>query len=130
MTPIARIARTSAAFLGSNLARGAIGFGMSLVLARGLGAGRFGSWTLCMTWASTLMVIADLGFGVLLTRDGARPGTDAAEARRLLTGALILRLVVAAPLGVLLVAGASALGADPESIAGLRLAALLGIVSV
>ena len=38
MTPLARIARLSAAFLGSNLARAAIGFGLSFALARGLEA--------------------------------------------------------------------------------------------
>jgi len=40
-------------------------------LGRGLGADRFGQWVLCTAWASLLTVAADLGFGVLLTRDGA-----------------------------------------------------------
>jgi O-antigen/teichoic acid export membrane protein len=127
MTPLARIVRLSAAFLGSNLARAAIGFGLSLAIGRGLGAERFGRWILCTTWASTLTVVADLGFGVLLTRDGARPRTDAAEAGRLVAGALLLRMALAVPLGVVMWILAARLSADPESIAGLRVAVLLGV---
>ena len=123
MTPLGRIARLSAAFLGSNVARAAIGFGLSFALARGLGAERFGRWILCTAWASTLTVVVDLGFGVLLTRDGARPG---AEPGRLLSGALVVRLALAVPLAALLYAGAGYLSSDEETIAGLRAAAVLG----
>ena len=123
-TPLARIARLSAAFLGSNLARAAIGFGVSFALARGLGADHFGRWILCTAWASTLTVAVDLGFGVLLTRDGARAQ---AEPGRLLIGALVLRLALALPLAALLYAGAGYLSSDAETVAGLRVAALLGI---
>ena len=69
-------------------------------------------------------MIADLGFGVLLTRDGARHD---AEAGRLVSGALLLRLVVAVPLGVRCSRRGVACSSDPESIAGLRAAALLGV---
>jgi O-antigen/teichoic acid export membrane protein len=124
VTPLKRMAQLSAAFLGSNLARAAIAFGLTLAIGRGLGADRFGQWVLCTTWASLLTVIADLGFGVLLTRDGARPGAPAA---RLVVGALTLRLAVAIPLGAILYGSAGRLSADPESIAGLRVGALLGI---
>jgi O-antigen/teichoic acid export membrane protein len=124
MTPLKRILQLSIAFLGSNLARAAIGFGLTLAIGRGLGADRFGQWVLCMTWASLLTVVADLGFGVLLTRDGARPR---APAGRLVGGALVLRLAVVVPLGAILYACAGRLSADPESIAGLRVGALLGI---
>lgn len=124
MTPLARILRLSAAYLGSNLARAAIAFGLSLVIGRALGAERFGRWILCTTWASTLTVVADLGFGVLLTRDGARPG---APAGRLLLHALLMRLAVVVPLGAMLLLAAPRLIADPEAIAGVRLGALLGI---
>ncbi|MCU1381889.1 MAG: hypothetical protein JWL71_586 [Acidobacteria bacterium] len=123
MTPLTRIARLSAAFLGSNLARAAIGFGLSFALARGLGAERFGRWILCTAWASTLTVVVDLGFGVLLTRDAARQD---AEPGRLLAGALVLRLALAVPLAALLYAGATSLSADAETVAGLRVAAALG----
>jgi O-antigen/teichoic acid export membrane protein len=124
MTPLTRIAQLSAAFLGSNLARAAIAFGVTLAIGRALGADRFGQWVLCTAWASLLTVAADLGFGVLLTRDGARP---AAPAAHLVGGALLLRLAVAVPLGAILYAYAGLLSADHETIAGLRLAALLGV---
>jgi O-antigen/teichoic acid export membrane protein len=123
VTPLGRIARLGAAFLGSNLARAAIGFGLSFALARGLGAERFGRWILCTAWASTLTVVVDLGFGVLLTRDGARQET---EPGRLLLAALAVRLAVAVPLAALMYAGAGLVSSDAETIAGMRIAALLG----
>lgn len=123
MTPFARIARLSAAFLGSNLARAVIGFGLSFALARSLGAERFGRWILCTAWASTLTSLVDLGFGVLLTRDGARQNTEPGP---LLSGALALRLALALPLAATLFAGAGYISADAETVAGLRVAALLG----
>jgi len=121
---LTRIAQLSAAFVCSNLARAVIGFGLSLVLGRGLGAARFGGWILCTTWASIVTVVADLGFGVLLTRDGARRKT---EPGRLLLAALTLRLTLASVLAVALAAAAPRLTPDPELIVGLRLASLLGI---
>ena len=123
MTPFARIARSSAAFFGSNMARAAIGFGLSFLLARSLGAERFGRWIFCTAWASTLTVVADLGLGVLLTRDAARPGADAG---RLASGALVLRLTLVVPLAALLYAGAGRLSSDAETATALRMAALLG----
>jgi O-antigen/teichoic acid export membrane protein len=122
-SPLARVARLSAAFLGSNLARAGIGFGLSFALARGLGADGFGRWILCTAWASTLTVVSDLGLGVLLTRDGAR---EHAEAGRLLIAGLVLRLSLAIPLAAFLYAGAAFISSDPQTIAGLRIAALLG----
>src|SRR5258707_7696904 len=113
MTPLTRIARLSAAFLGSNVARAAIGFGLSFALARGLGAERFGRWILCSAWASTLTVVVDLGFGVLRTRDAAR---QEAEPGRLLVAALVVRLGLAVPLAALLYAGAGVISSDAETI--------------
>lgn len=123
MSALTRIARLSAAFLGSNLIRGAIAFGLSLLVGRALGVERFGRWILCSTWASTLTIAADLGLGLLLPRDGARPGIDHG---RLCSSALALRLTVALPAAAALVAAGGLLGAEPETIRGLRLAALLG----
>ena len=124
MNPFWRIVRLSAAFLCSNVARAGIGVGLALVLGRGLGAGRFGAWILCTTWASTLTIVGDLGFGVLLTRDGARDDTNPAG---LLTGALTLRLALVLPLACALTGAAGLLSSDAETIAALRVAALLGV---
>jgi O-antigen/teichoic acid export membrane protein len=124
MTPLVRIARLSGAFLGSNFARGAIAFALSLVIGRTLGVERFGRWVLCTTWASTLTVVADLGFGVLLPRDGAR--SDVSHGR-LLGGALVARMLILIPIGIVIHVRAAGLVADAESIAALRMAVLLGI---
>jgi O-antigen/teichoic acid export membrane protein len=66
------ILRLTVAFVSSNAIRAAIGFATAILMARELGAADFGRWTLCMTIASTLTALLDLGFGVLLTRDAAR----------------------------------------------------------
>src|SRR3954447_2931252 len=66
------ILRLTIAFISSNAIRAAIGFATAVLMARELGAADFGRWTLCMTIASTLTAVLDLGFGVLLTRDAAR----------------------------------------------------------
>jgi len=124
MTASARILRVSAAFLASNLTRAAIAFGLTLVLGRGLGPAVFGRWILCTTWASFVTVIADLGFGMLLTRDGARP--DAA-AGRLVASALVLRLAVTVPAAIALSFAAAWVTNDPDAIGGLRLAGVLGV---
>jgi O-antigen/teichoic acid export membrane protein len=126
MTALRRVAQSTAAFLGSTLARAAIGFALALVIGRGLGADRFGEWVLCTTWASLLTVVADLGFGVLLTRDGARAG---APVDRLVAGALVARLSIAVPLAAALTVGAAWIVPDHGSTTALRVAALLGVVS-
>ena len=61
MTPLRRIGTLSAAFVGSDIARAAIAFRMSLILGRSLGVDGFGRWLFCTTWASTLTVVSDLG---------------------------------------------------------------------
>ncbi len=126
---LARIVKPSAAFAGSNVVRAGIAFGLSLALARGLGADRFGRWIRCTTWASPLTVAADLGLGVLLARDGARPDVDAAAAWRLVSGSLLLRLALVVPLAAIVFACAPILGMEPESVSGIRLASILGVVS-
>jgi O-antigen/teichoic acid export membrane protein len=150
---LGRIARLSAAFLASNLTRGAIAFALSLVAARALGVERFGRWVLCTTWASTLTIAADLGFGMLLTRDIARvnPGTENRRTQNprtinpepgtryplpetrnpepgmLLGTALTARFAFAIAAAAVLGIFAPRLASGAETIAGLRIAALLGV---
>jgi O-antigen/teichoic acid export membrane protein len=98
VTPVARLAHMTAAFVVSDLARGAMGFVMSVAIARLLGTQVFGRWILYATWASTLIVLCDLGFGMLLTRDAAR----ARRVGPLIAGALAGRLALFALVGLLL----------------------------
>jgi O-antigen/teichoic acid export membrane protein len=114
-----RMARMSASFLGSDLARAAIGFVTSLVIGRGLGPGEFGRWIFFTAWASTLTVAFDLGLSALVTRDAAR---DEAGAGRLVAGALAVRGAVFAPAGAFVYAGASWIGGGPASTGSLRVA--------
>jgi O-antigen/teichoic acid export membrane protein len=130
--PLTRMARLSAGFLTSNLVRGAIGFALSLAIARALGVERFGRWVLCTTWAAALTAVADLGLGLLLPRDGARcrdSGLGIRDSLGALCGsALLLRLTVALPAALATIAGASWFTVDAETRVGLSAAAVLGAV--
>ncbi len=111
----------SGLFMGSNLLRGALAFATTVVIARHLGPEPFGTWTLCVTWASMLTFLLDLGFGVMLPRDAA---ADKTAAGRLLAGALTARLLLFVPVAVLFVASAPWLGLRQEP-ASLLIAMLL-----
>jgi hypothetical protein len=113
-----RIARMSASFLGSNLARTAIGFVTSLVIGRGLGPGEFGRWIFFTAWASALTVAFDLGLSTLVTRDAARDEGGVG-------GLVAVRLAVFAPAGALVYTGASWIGGGPASADPLRVAVWL-----
>jgi O-antigen/teichoic acid export membrane protein len=122
VTPLSRIARVSAAFLGSNLVRGAIAFALSLVIGRALGVEGFGRWVLCSAWASTLTITADLGLGLLLPRDGSRAGADLGS---LCGSALAIRLAFVFPAGAIVAIAAGHLTLDVDTARGLRIAVLL-----
>jgi len=109
---LVRIGRMGVLFMGSNLVRGAAAFVTSLVIARTLGPDTFGRWTLCVTWASMLAFLLDLGFGVLLTRDVAA-GT--AHAGAMVGGALAARMTLFVPVATLFLATAPALGLRGEA---------------
>jgi O-antigen/teichoic acid export membrane protein len=121
---LARIGRMGALFMGSSLARGAAAFATSLVIARTLGPDTFGRWTLCVTWASMLTFLLDLGFGVLLTRDAAA-GT--ARAGAMVSGALVARILLFVPIALLFLAVAPELGLRGETASVLWTVLLLAV---
>ena len=112
----ARLAGMSAAFATSNIARTAISFATSLVIARVAGVEAFGRWTLCMAWAAMLTTLFDLGFGVLLTRDAARGGPAIGRA---VGSAFVLRLGLLIPVALPFVVVPHWLSSDPETMLGL-----------
>src|SRR5262249_46558032 len=96
-SPIGRIAQMGATFAGSNLARSGISFLTSLAIGRALGRDMFGVWTFCLAWASTLIALFDLGFGLLLTREAAQ---SEREIGRLIGSAMAVRLALFVPFGI------------------------------
>jgi O-antigen/teichoic acid export membrane protein len=90
------------AFALSDLARSVIGFATGLIVARGLGRQGFGEWALAMAWASTLTVVFDLGFGVLLVREAAQ---RTGEAHTLAAAAMGARLLLFLPVAGILLLG-------------------------
>jgi O-antigen/teichoic acid export membrane protein len=124
MTAIRTLAGTTAAFAVSNVLRAAVGFATVVALARGLATSQFGEWTFCMAWASTFTVVADLGFGVLLTRDAARLASPIGG---LLANALAARMAVLVGLAIAVVPAAAAIGGGAATAAHVRIALLVGI---
>jgi O-antigen/teichoic acid export membrane protein len=96
---LGRLAHMTAAFAASDFVRGGIGLVTSVVIGRGLGRDAFGEWTLYIAWASTLTVLFDLGFGVLLTREAAR----GVRVGSVLTAGLFARLGLFLPVAVVVV---------------------------
>jgi O-antigen/teichoic acid export membrane protein len=123
-TPYGRLVGMSAAFATSNLARTAIAFATSLVVARPLGIDDFGRWTLCTAWAAALTTVVDFGFGVLLTRDAARD--DPAIGREVAV-AFIARLAALLPIALLFLLAPSTLSSDSATAAGLRVVPLIAV---
>ena len=121
-SPLRRLVRGGSVYVASNFARAFLGFGMSLVIGRGLGDVRFGRWTFCMAWASALTMVCDLGLNVLLTREVAKPGS---AGRRLLAAAVLAKLLLLAPIGLLVFWAAPWVGIEAESTAALRGAVFL-----
>jgi O-antigen/teichoic acid export membrane protein len=117
----------SAAFASSGAVCASIAFATSLVIARGLGVEGFGRWALCTAWAAVLTMLFDLGFGVLLTRDAAR---DDPATGRLVGAALVARLGLLLPVAVAFIVFAPRLSAEPETIAGLRLAPVIAAAGI
>jgi O-antigen/teichoic acid export membrane protein len=116
------ILRMTIAFVSSNLIRAAIAFATAVVIGRELGAAEFGRWTFCMAWAATLTTFFDLGFGILLTRDAARAQAGVGTA---VSHALLARLGLLAPVGVVFCLAAAPLGAAVDSQAGMRIVVVL-----
>ena len=117
----------SAAFATSNLARTAISFATSLVIARALGVDDFGRWTLCTAWAAVLTTVVDFGFGVLLTRDAARGDPSIGRA---VAVAFVVRLGALLPLALLFVLAPSfsrRMPPRPRGSASCRLIAIAGV---
>ena len=124
VAPYGRLIGMSAAFATSNIARMAISFATSLVVGRALGVDDFGRWTLCIAWASLLTSVADLGFGVLLTRGAAR---DDPSIGTLIAVAFVMRLGVLLPVALILVVAPSYLSPDTATAAALRFAPVIAL---
>jgi O-antigen/teichoic acid export membrane protein len=124
LAPYGRLIGMSAAFATSNLARMAISFATSLVIGRALGVDDFGRWTLCIAWASLLTAVADLGFGVLLTRRAAR---DDPSIGTLVAVAFIMRLGVLLPMALIFVMAPSYFSPDATTAAALRFALVIAL---
>ena len=88
--------------LTAQLLAGGGQFGLTVLLARHLGAERYGQWTFAFAFVALFAVLADFGFSMVAVRDLAR---DPSAAPRYLGNILALKVV----LGVLLLGAMAAI---------------------
>lgn len=116
-----RVARNATwLFSGQTLSR-LIGFALGTVLARTLGAGDFGRYTVVMTAVMYFAFMADAGLGRFLIRDAARQPGHAADLLAQVGG---LRLALAALVYLLLLAAAVLTGASAGQVGWVAIAGL------
>src|SRR5688500_455334 len=84
-----RLTAMTLGFALSNATTGVAVLLTSVAVGRGFGAEAFGVWTLATVWAAALGAVADLGFGVLITREAA---ADRARAGALVGAAIAVRM--------------------------------------
>lgn len=100
------VKRNTLILLASNFSSAAFGLVISILIARGLGDGALGAYSLALAWSLTLAQFADLGMNTLLTRDLAREPHHTAVYLR---ASLISKTIVGSILSLGLWAAASGL---------------------
>lgn len=114
------VKRNTLILLVSNFATAAFGLGISILIARGLGAAALGAYSLALAWGLTFAQIADLGMNTLLTRDLARAPEKTAVYLR---ASLLAKTIIGALFTVALLLGASSLAPTETAARALQLGA-------
>jgi O-antigen/teichoic acid export membrane protein len=126
VTPTARLTRSAALLLISNLGGAALSFLIVALIGRGLGERGLGVYALALAWVYPLSLVVEFGVGTLMTREIA---SDGSQSGRMLTSAAALRLLIGSPVMLALIALAPLITADAESAAGIQIAAPMVIVT-
>jgi len=121
------LAPNSLILTGSNLLNAALGFLLSLIIGRGLGASGFGIWVFCLAWASLLTMVCEFGLNSLVTRDAARRPE---KSNRLLFLSLVLKLILVSLLGGSVAIFSPFLALDSGSSTALQFSMLIVLASV
>ncbi|MBI4670129.1 MAG: flippase [Chloroflexi bacterium] len=115
-----RLAFNSLVLVIANFSNAALGFVLAVMIGRVLGVEDLGRYTLALSWALGLSMLADLGLSTLLTREVAR---QAEETSRYLTAAVLIKTVISFALMFFLYVAAPILSADAASATAMRIAA-------
>ena len=121
------LAPNSLILTASNILSAVLGFSLSLIVGRGLGAAGFGIWTFCLAWAALLTMICEFGLNSLLTREASRMPD---KSNRLLVISLALKLFFVSMIGGGIWFLAPVLALDPESSAALSVSVLIAVANV
>ncbi len=122
----ARLTRSAALLLISNLGGAALSFLIVVLIGRALGERGLGVYALALAWVYPLSLAVEFGVATLMTREIA---ADPSQSGRMLASAAALRLLIGAPVMLALIALALLIMAEAESAAGVRIAAPLVIVT-
>jgi len=121
------LAPNSLILTASNILSAVLGFSLSLIVGRGLGAAGFGIWTFCLAWAALLTMICEFGLNSLLTREASRMPD---RSNRLLAVSLTLKLFFVSIIGGIVWSFAPIVALDAESSAALRVSILIAFANI
>ena len=121
------LASNSLILSASNVLSAVLGFSLSLIIGRGVGAAGFGVWTFCMAWAALLTMICEFGLNSLLIREAVRMPESS---NRLLAVSLALKLIFVTILGSCVWLLAPVLSLDLKSSAALSVSLLIAVVGI
>lgn len=125
MLPKSRFSQNTLILLANNGATAFLAFGLTIIIARGLGSRALGQYVAVMAWVLPLSLLGEFGIGTLITRNVAQ-NRDAAAAylknthplRWIIGGGIVLLVWIFAPL----------LSDDAQIIDGLRVGVLLVVI--
>jgi O-antigen/teichoic acid export membrane protein len=120
-----RLSRNTFILLLNNAGTAVLAFGLTVIIARGLGDVALGQYVTVMAWVLPLSLVVDFGIGTLITRDVAQNHTLAANYLRtttpfrwLLGGGIIVLMWIIAPI----------LSDDATIVTGLRIGIFLALI--
>ena len=125
MLPKSRFSQNTLILLANNGATAFLAFGLTIIIARGLGSRVLGQYAAVMAWILPLSLLGEFGIGTLITRNVAQNREAAAaylknthRLRWVIGGGIVLLVWIFAPL----------LSDDTQIIDGLRLGVLLVMI--
>lgn len=120
-----RLSRNTLTLLVSNLGGAPLSFILSALIGRALGTEGLGAYAVAMAWVLPLSLVVEFGLSTLMQRDLA---ADLSIVRTTLTSVVLSRLLIGGAVMLLLILAAPLISTDPNVTLGLRISAPMVII--
>lgn len=120
-----RISRNTLTLLISNLGGAPLSFILSALIGRALGTEGLGAYAVAMAWVLPLSFVVEFGLATLMQRDLA---ADLSAVRATLESVVLSRLLIGGAVMLLLIIAAPLISSDPNVILGLHISAPMVII--